>query len=429
MKDSGIEWIGEIPEDWEVCKIKHILSTDKDNLKVGPFGSQLSGTDFSTEGYWVYNQRTVLDYNFETNNTYVNYVKYEEMQGFQVRENDILITTRGTIGKIARVPKCFKKGILHPCIIKFRIDDTKYDYNLLEIIFNDSNLLKLQIDYESNATTIDVIYGYTLKNLVLPFPPLHEQQKITDFLDKKCSEIDSVISKTRETIEEYKKLKQSILTEVVTGKNEKVEGKSEMLPDGWEWIKLKYLVKYNVSTLEEKTNDDFNFDYIDIGSVEFGKGITDFQNMNFKNAPSRARRILEEGDVILSTVRTYLRAIAKINKRENPQIASTGFVVLTADKSKILSEYLFYAISSETFISKVESNSVGISYPAINSSQVVNFKVPVPPLTSQLSLISYLDQKCSEIDNLITKKEQLVVELEAYKKSLIYEVVTGKREM
>ena len=202
-----------------------------------------------------------------------------------------------------------------------------------------------------------------------------------------------------------------------------------MLPDGWEWIKLKYLVKYNVSTLEEKTNDDFNFDYIDIGSVEFGKGITDFQNMNFKNAPSRARRILEEGDVILSTVRTYLRAIAKINKRENPQIASTGFVVLTADKSKILSEYLFYAISSETFISKVESNSVGISYPAINSSQVVNFKVPVPPLTSQLSLISYLDQKCSEIDNLITKKEQLVVELEAYKKSLIYEVVTGKREM
>ena len=71
-------------EDWEVCKIKHILSTDKDNLKVGPFGSQLSGTDFSTEGYWVYNQRTVLDYNFETNNTYVNYVKYEEMQGFQV---------------------------------------------------------------------------------------------------------------------------------------------------------------------------------------------------------------------------------------------------------------------------------------------------------------------------------------------------------
>ena len=239
-------------------------------------------------------------------------------------------------------------------------------------------------------------------------------------------------------IEEYKKLKQSIITEVVTGnvkiengkvkESEMLELKGDNLPNNWRWMKLKYLVKYNIETLDEKTNENFNFDYVDISSVEFGKGITNFQNMNFKNAPSRARRILKKGDIILSTVRTYLRAIAKIEESKTPQIASTGFIVFTSEYDKIISDYLYYAISSENFISQVESHSVGISYPAINASQVVNFKILVPPLTSQLSLITFLDQKCSEIDKLITKKEQLVVELEAYKKSLIYEVVTGKKE-
>lgn len=123
MKESGLEWIGEIPYDWSITKIKFILSNENDSLKVGPFGSQLSGSDFVSEGYWVYSQRSVLDRDFEHNAMFISKDKFDSMKGFHVRANDILITTRGTIGKICRVPKSFSEGILHPCIIKFRIDD------------------------------------------------------------------------------------------------------------------------------------------------------------------------------------------------------------------------------------------------------------------------------------------------------------------
>lgn len=437
MKDSGIEWIGEIPEDWEVCKIKHILSTDKDNLKVGPFGSQLSGTDFSTEGYWVYNQRTVLDYNFETNNTYVNYVKYEEMQGFQVRENDILITTRGTIGKIARVPKCFKKGILHPCIIKFRIDDTKYDYNLLEIIFNDSNLLKLQIDYESNATTIDVIYGYTLKNLVLPFPPLHEQQKITDFLDKKCSEIDSVISKTRETIEEYKKLKQTIITEVVTGKvkieNGKVCGKYDTYKDsGVEWIgeiPSEWDCFYLSQIFSPVKNKNIGKQETNLLSLSYGKIIRKNIETTFGLLPENFEgyNIIERDNIVLrlTDLQNDHKSL-RVGLVTEKGIITSAYLTLK-NKTNMSSNYFYYLLHSFDIAKGFYGMGAGVRQ-GLNWNEIRSLRIISPKESfDQQQIADFLDKKCSEIDNLITKKEQLVVELEAYKKSLIYEVVTGKR--
>lgn len=214
-KDSGIEWIGEIPEGWEVRKLKYIL---ENNLKVGPFGSQLSGNDFKTEGFWVYNQRTVLDKNFETNDTFIDENKYKQMEGFHISEKDILITTRGSIGKIVRVPKKFHKGIIHPCIIKFCIDEKKIHYIFLQYIFNESGLLKSQLDYESNSTTIDVIYGYTLKNVYIPSPSLPEQKSIAKMLDSKCAQIDSLIAEKESLIADLTEYKKSLIFEVVTGK-------------------------------------------------------------------------------------------------------------------------------------------------------------------------------------------------------------------
>ena len=149
--------------------------------------------------------------------------------------------------------------------------------------------------------------------------------------------------------------------------------------------------------------------------------------MFFKDAPSRARRIVKKDDVIISSVRTYLRAIARIEESKIPQIASTGFVVFSSKPQKILPRFLFYAISSESFVGKVEANSVGISYPAINASQIANFKIPLPPLSEQESIAKKLDSKCTQIDSLIAEKESLIADLTEYKKSLIFEVVTGKR--
>lgn len=217
LKDSGVEWIGEIPIHWKIIKIKQLLKNN--SLKVGPFGSQLSGSDILSEGkYWVYNQRTVLDNNFSSCNLFITSKKYNDLIGFKVSSGDILLTTRGTIGKISRVPLIFNEGVIHPCIIRFNIDESFIKYKILKYIFNDSDLVINQVKYNSNSTTIDVIYSDTLKNIVLAYIPREEQPTIANYLDLKCSEIDELISIKQQKIEKLKDYKKSLIFECVTGK-------------------------------------------------------------------------------------------------------------------------------------------------------------------------------------------------------------------
>ena len=205
------------------------------------------------------------------------------------------------------------------------------------------------------------------------------------------------------------------------------------IPEGWEIIPVKYLAKYNYATLAESCSPDFEFSYIDIGSVTYTDGITNYQNFKFKDAPSRARRIVHSGDILVSTVRTYLRAVACVNEHRLPQIASTGFLVLQADTSKIHPHFLMYSVLSDNFICKVEANSVGISYPAINASQIVHFKLPIPQLSEQFLLVTYLDRQCSEIDALLSKNLSSIEDYKKLKQAVITQAVTkgvrGEREM
>ena len=195
--------------------------------------------------------------------------------------------------------------------------------------------------------------------------------------------------------------------------------------------KISCQVHYD--TLAESCSPDFEFSYIDIGSVTYTDGITNYQNFKFKDAPSRARRIVHSGDILVSTVRTYLRAVACVNEHRLPQIASTGFLVLQADISKIHPHFLMYSVLSDNFICKVEANSVGISYPAINASQIVHFKLPIPQLSEQFLLVTYLDRQCSEIDALLSKTLSSIEEYKKLKQAVITQAVTkgvrGEREM
>ena len=218
MKDSGIDWIGQIPQHWITCRIKHVLEHSKDCLRVGPFGSSLSGNDFTDKGYWVYNQRTVLDNNFSDNDTFVSEKKFKELSNFRVSEGDFLITTRGTIGKVAIVPNGFSEGVLHPCIIRFRVDEERINKDFLKYIFNDTDLIATQVKYNSNSTTIDVIYSYTLKELQFVLPPIQEQTCIVDFLKGRIQQIDNTIIKLQSQIKDLKAYKSSVITEAVTGK-------------------------------------------------------------------------------------------------------------------------------------------------------------------------------------------------------------------
>lgn len=196
------------------------------------------------------------------------------------------------------------------------------------------------------------------------------------------------------------------------------------IPESWNCKRIKYLASYNDEVLEESTSDDYEFSYIDIGSVEYGKGITQYQKMQFKDAPSRARRVVRRNDIIVSTVRTYLKAVATVPFSDVPQIASTGFIVLRAREDKVLPDFLKYAVLSDAFISLVEAKSVGISYPAINASEIVNLSIPTPSLLEQKRIANLLDTECERIDAVMEQTRASIEEYKKLKQSIITEAVT-----
>lgn len=218
MKSSGIDWIGDIPAHWDIKRLKYLLEQSDENMKVGPFGSALSGGDIVNEGKWVYNQRVVLDDNFNETDSFITEEKFQEMKGFVVKGGDLLITTRGTIGKVAIVPDNPQEGILHPCIIKFRVNKELILPELVKLIFNESDIVKDQFVLMSNATTIEVIYSYSLKEIILPVIPMEEQKAVFEFLNKQCSIIDSILKDKQEQLEKIKQHKKSLIYEYVTGK-------------------------------------------------------------------------------------------------------------------------------------------------------------------------------------------------------------------
>ena len=205
--------------------------------------------------------------------------------------------------------------------------------------------------------------------------------------------------------------------------NANVESWKSNVPESWSIIPLKFITSYNDEKLSELSDPDLIFDYIDIGSVSYENGIETVQRCCFKDAPSRARRVVRENDVILSTVRTYLKAGAIIPEHDRLMIVSTGFITIRA-KETILSQYLKYLILSHGFVSEVECRSYGSNYPAINPVEIENITVPLPDIKSQESITSFLDARCSSIDSAISKHQQIIEKLEEYRKAVITQAVT-----
>lgn len=194
------------------------------------------------------------------------------------------------------------------------------------------------------------------------------------------------------------------------------------MPKAWQYTPLKYLASCNDEVLTEATPEDYTFDYIDIGSVHTGNGIGICERIQFKDAPSRARRIVRDGDIIVSTVRTYLKAIAQVGNYDVPHIASTGFAVIRTKNAN--ASFLKYALLSDNFVSQVEADSVGISYPAINASQIMAFKIPVPSIAEQTAIAAYLGERCATIDAIVAEAKATIEEYKAWKASVIFEAVT-----
>lgn len=176
---------------------------------------------------------------------------------------------------------------------------------------------------------------------------------------------------------------------------------------GWTATRLKYVVSANGSSLPDSTPADTQFTYVDIGGVSQGEMTLDSEPIMFGEAPSRARRLAAPGDVVVSTVRTYLRAVAQVPETDRDLVFSTGFAVLHPHRD-VDQGWLAYALQADTFVDQVIANSDGISYPAINATKLMSLRIDLPPLPTQHAIADFLDRETAQIDELIAEQERLI---------------------
>ena len=428
MKDSGLEWVGEVGADCSFVPLKYFLES-KDAVKVGPFGSQLSGNDFSDDvtDYWVYNQRTVIDNEYETGNAYIQKEKFDSMTSFHVHADDILITTRGTIGKISKVPYGHKKGVLHPCIIRFRIDPKKYCYKLLEIIFNSSDFVTRQIIYKSNATTIEVIYSDTLRNIILPYYKYEKQEQIADYLQKQCDSLNALITDIQSQIETLEEYKCSVITEAVTkGLDPDVEMRDSgvqwvgYMPAHWDCQRGKYILRY----IQKPIRDDdgvitcFRDGEVTLRSNRREEGFT----MADKEIGYQG---IDVGDLVVHGMDGFAGAIGISDSRGK---ASPVLNVLETEQNK---RYIMYYLRSMAYNDVFVALATGIRVRScdLRWNKLAELLYPMPTIEEQQAIVEHIDSVLERTNAIISDKKQQVETIEEYKKSLIFEYVTGKKEV
>ncbi|MBL7767829.1 MAG: restriction endonuclease subunit S [Flavipsychrobacter sp.] len=195
------------------------------------------------------------------------------------------------------------------------------------------------------------------------------------------------------------------------------------IPEHWEVRKLKFICEINRDTLPENTNPGIKIEYVDIGSVSFINGIEKTEHFTFKSAPSRARRLAKKNDTIVSTVRTYLKAIDFITGEKSNYVYSTGFAILSPRK-EIKPRYLASSVRCNFFTGQVAYSSKGMSYPAINPTDLGCLWLLQPPLTEQESIAQFLDEKCARIDEAVRIKEKQIDLLKEYRQIAIHQAVT-----
>lgn len=277
------------------------------------------------------------------------------------------------------------------------------------------------------------LYPAQFLDIPLLQPPRAEQDQIVAHLRAQDAHIARFIKAKRDLIALLNEQKLRIIDQAVT---RGLDASSAMRPSGIQWLgdvpehwevkPLKRWVRLNARTLGEKTDPDFEFRYVDIGSVQTGRLTKELERVRFEAAPSRARRVLRKGDTIVSTVRTYLKAIWYVSEDVDDLIASTGFAVLTPGKS-VEPEYLGYVVQSSAFVNRVVANSIGIAYPAIAETVLGRFPVALPPtVDEQQTIVAHIKMESAPLSDAISRTEEEIKLIREFRDRQIADVVTGQ---
>ena len=412
MKDSGIEWVGKIPINWSIRKGKYILNLlnrciEENSGVVTCFrdGQVTLRENRRTEGF-------------------TNAVKEIGYQG--VKPGDLVV--HGMDGFAGAIGISDSIGKMSPII------------NVL-----DSNQNKKYLMYYLRSMAFENVFLATatgirerscdlrwnkLANLEYPIPPLSEQQKIADFLDEKVKEIDNAIEKTKETIELYKSFANSMLTEFVTGKNlkspkVKYDNMNYLgeVPKSWGKTKLKTIFRF--VSVKNHPNSEVLSLYRDYGVIP--KSSRD-DNHNVTSLNLDSYKFVKKGNLVINKMKAWQGSLAISNYEGIVSPAYHVFEFKTNDVNKM---YIHYLIRSKQYAKEFERLSTGmrIGQWDLSKEDFLNTSIIIPDIKTQQEIVEKIEKNMNNIFVLINKKNKLIDDLENYKKSLIYEYVTGKKEV
>ena len=416
MKDSGIEWIGQIPKGWELRRAKTLFT--QRNSKGNGIEVLLS----PTQKYGVVPQSQLEG---------VVQVKEDtDLQMFKtVHKGDFVISLRSFQGGFEY---SLYEGVCSPAYQVFYptspICDTYYRY-----LFKSQSFIS-----KMNNLTVGIREGKNIQyvdfaNSQIPVPPLAEQEHIAAFLDAECAEIDAVLEKTRASIEEYKKLKQAVITQAVT---KGIRGNRPMKDSGIEWIgeiPAEWEIKRikNICSLKTgSTPSTGNAEWFNGDLLWFTPG--DFNEKFVLLLSNRTLSRTAEKDGVATMIPANSVLVVCIGGSAG-KVGYTNYgcscnqQITALCKSNIMPKLLMYDVNAG--MPFLRNTTMFTTLPILNNQAIGGLVLPIPRKEEQLSIIEYLDEKCAGIDALIAKKQQYLTEIENYKKSLIYEYVTGKKEV
>ena len=420
MKDSGIEWIGEIPEGWETCLYKYCCSVQPGY----PFDSA-KFSNSSTDGFPLIRIRDITSGEIQT------YYTDSYDSSYIITAGDLLVGMDGDFN--VRWWNNSDALLNQRCcrIIEKGRFSRRFLYYVLPFTLQYINTL-------TYATTVKHLANGDILNSFIAFPPLSVQKNITCYLDKNCSNIDFILSKTRSSIEEYKKLKQAVITQAVT---KGVRGEREMKDSGNPWfgqipadwklsrVGLHFSIILGKMLCTAPLNDTYTLEpYYCAADVHFdGVADSERKRMWFSPIEKELYRV-SVGDLLVVEGGAGAGGSAIVEKQDSDTYIQNSIMIVRS-KGNTDNRYLRYLLEFLVKRGYIDIICNKATIPHFTKDKLSCVPFCLCPTGEQKEIADYLDAKCAEIDGLIAKKEQLAKELEGYKKSLIYEVVTGKREV
>lgn len=436
-KDSGVEWIGEIPSRWDVNKVK------RNTYVKGRIGWKgLKSDEFIYEGPYLVTGTDFKCGRIDWVNAYhISQERYDEDPYIILREGDVLITKDGTIGKIVYVDYLPDKATLNSGIFLTRPINDQYDSLFFYWVLN-SHVFKIFFDYESHGSTVQHLYQNVFDDFKFPIPPLSEQQQIVEYLDHKTQRIDDLIEKTEKKIELLKEKRTALINHCVTkGLNPDAEMKDSgvewigEIPNGWELKKVKYLLDMHDGIKIGPFGSSLKLDTLTENGIKiYGQGNVihnDFQ-LGHRHMPIErfekdfTQYEILDGDVLVTMMGTTGKSKVFSGSYERG-ILDSHLLRLRFNKS-VFSSVLFSILleQSDYIFHQIKLSSKGSIMEGLNSSVIKELTVLTPPMEEQQQIVEYLDEQTQNIDSTIEKETQRIELLKEYRQSLISAAVTGK---